>query len=105
MRVPTCDERREVARRLRSAWVSVGDEDPVRRAVRALLAIRGCVLGDSDGDMVDLLDRLADLIDPNVPMDDNEALRQIVRGLQRERDEALRLARQARERSGGYGCP
>lgn len=105
MRVPTCDERREVARRLRSAWVDVGDEGPVRRAVRALLEIRGCVLGDAEGGMVALLDRLADFIDPNVPMDDNERLRQIVRDLQRERDEALRLARQAREGSGGYGCP
>ena len=63
--MPTDDERREVARRLRHAWTNVPDRDPVRHQLRVLLEVYEAVgLDDGESDAIDLFGRLADLIEP-----------------------------------------
>ena len=65
--MPADDERREVAERLRRSWPSVADEKPVNRALRFYLAVNSAIfdLRECDEkDTIDMLDRLADLIDP-----------------------------------------
>lgn len=65
MTMPTDDERREVARRLRHAWTNVPDRDPVRHQLRVLLEVYEAVgLDDGESDAIDLFGRLADLIEP-----------------------------------------
>ena len=66
--MPTDDERREVAERLRRSWPSIADENPVNRALRFYLAVNSAIfdLRECDEkDTIDMLDRLADLIDPD----------------------------------------
>lgn len=66
----TDTERREVARRLRRAWVNVPDRNPVRHHMRVLYEIYAAVgLNDDGADAIDLFDRLADLIDPDTTTD------------------------------------
>ena len=63
----TDDERLEVAERLRRSWPSVADENPVNRALRFYLAVNSAIFdlrGCDEKDTIDMLDRLADLIDP-----------------------------------------
>lgn len=63
----TYDERREVAERLRRSWPSIADENPVNRALRFYLAVNSAIfdLRECDEkDTIDMLDRLADLIEP-----------------------------------------
>lgn len=64
--MPTDDERREVARRLRHSWANVPDKNPVRHQLRVLFEIYSAVglADDDDADAIDLFDRLADLIEP-----------------------------------------
>ena len=107
------DERREVARRLRHAWVNVPDRDPVRHHLRVLCAIYEAVgVSDGESDAIDLFDRLADLIEPsghecvpgkcplNVRHDndsiDRDALLALASGLEADADRILRAARNAR---------
>lgn len=80
MTAPAMDERREVARRLRSAkygW---------RSWERALYDAIGCDLETAGSDM---LDRLADLIDPNT--DGRDALLALAGTLESEAEECGRL--------------
>ena len=66
--MPTDDERREVAERLRRSWPSIADENPVNRALRFYLAVNSAIfdLRECDEkDTIDMLDRLADLIEPS----------------------------------------
>lgn len=61
------DERREVAERLRRSWPSIADESPVNRALRFYLAVNSAIFDPrecDEKDTIDMLDRLADLIDP-----------------------------------------
>ena len=68
--MPTDDERREVARRLRHAWTNVPDRDPVRHQLRVLLEVYEAVgLDDGESDAIDLFGRLADLIEPSCDRD------------------------------------
>lgn len=61
----TNEERREVARRLRHAWVNVPDRDPVRHHLRVLNEIYEAIgISDGEADAIDLFNRLADLIEP-----------------------------------------
>ena len=65
--MPTDNERRDVARRLRHSWANVPDKNPVRHQLRVLFKIYSAVglADDDDADAIDLFDRLADLIEPN----------------------------------------
>ena len=64
--MPTDDERREVARTIRHAWVNVPDRDPVRHHLRVLNEIYEAVgISDGKADAIDLFNRLADLIEPD----------------------------------------
>lgn len=67
--MPTDTERREVARRLRHAWVNVPDTNRVRHHLRVLYEVYEAVgiSDDDDADAIDLFDRLADLIEPSEP--------------------------------------
>ena len=68
--MPTDDERREVARRLRGAWANVPDKNPVRHHMRVLYEIYAAVgLNDDGVDAIDLFARLADLIEPSCDRD------------------------------------
>ena len=61
----TDDERREVARTIRHAWVNVPDRDPVRHHLRVLNEIYEAVgISDGEADAINLFNRLGDLIDP-----------------------------------------
>lgn len=61
-------ERREVARKIRHAWVNVPDRDPVRHHLRVLREIYEAVgINDGEADAIGLFDRLADLIEPGEP--------------------------------------
>ena len=63
--MPTDTERREVARRLRHAWVNVPDTNRVRHHLRVLYEIYEAIGVSGDRrDAIDLFDRLADLIEP-----------------------------------------
>lgn len=64
--MPTSEERREVARRLREAWSYCADTDQVTSMLKTLYEIADrAFLGDIDGKYgPDLLERLADLIEP-----------------------------------------
>lgn len=64
----TDDERREVAERLRRSWPSVADENPVNRALRFYLAVNSAIFDPreyDEKDTIDMLDRLADLVEPS----------------------------------------
>lgn len=65
--MPTDNERREVARRLRHSWANVPDKNPVMHQLRVLFEIYSAVglADDDDADAIDLFDRLADLIEPS----------------------------------------
>ena len=68
--MPTDDERREVAERLRRAWANVPDKNSVRHHMRVLYEIYAAVgLNDDGVDAIDLFDRLADLIEPSCDRD------------------------------------
>ena len=61
----TDDERREVAERLRHSWPKIADESATGRIYRFYLAIYESIYADSGRhDFIELLDRLADLVDP-----------------------------------------
>lgn len=61
----TDGERREVAERLRHSWPKIADESAIGRIHRFYLAIYESVYADSGRhDFIELLVRLADLIDP-----------------------------------------
>lgn len=71
--MPTDDERREVARRLRQAWANVPDANPIRHHLRVLCAIYEAVgFSDVESNAIDLFDRLADLIEPDHVGDSNK---------------------------------
>lgn len=67
--MPTDDERREVARRLRHAWVNVPETNRVWHHLRVLHEVYEAVGidDDDDADAIDLFDRLANLIEPSEP--------------------------------------
>ena len=82
--MPTDDERREVARRLRHAWVNVPDRDPVRHHLRVLNEIYEAVgISDGEADAIDLFNRLADLIEPSC---DRDALLALADEMERRAD-------------------
>ena len=90
----TDDERREVARTIRHAWVNVPDRDPVRHHLRVLNEIYEAVgISDGKADAIDLFNRLADLIEPSDhigdpdKMVDRDALLALADEMQRELDE------------------
>lgn len=62
----TDDERREVAERLRHSWPKIADESAIGRICRFHLAIYESIYADGGRhDFIELLDRLADLIEPS----------------------------------------
>lgn len=70
MDMPTDTERRDVAARLRQAWANVPDANPVRHHLRVLCAIYEAVgVSDGESDAIDLFDRLADLLEPDMTTD------------------------------------
>ena len=62
----TDDERREVAERLRHSWPKIADESATGRIYRFYLAIYESIYTDSGRhDFIELLERLADLVEPS----------------------------------------
>lgn len=102
MRVPTCEDRRRVAVVLRryGRLIDGVEESVSEHATRVYFALSAILCDPRLDAGHGVFEAMANLIEPNVPMDDNEALRQIVRDLQKERDEALRLARENGGRDG-----
>lgn len=87
-------DRRDVARRLRHAWVSVPDANPIRHHLRVLCAIYEAVgFSDVESDAIDLFDRLADLIEPDHVGDSNKMVdRDALLALAEDVDEAAAMA-------------
>ena len=59
-------ERREVAEALRHSWPKVADERAIKRSIKVYIAIYEALCSDNEHlDCLELLNRLADLIDPD----------------------------------------
>lgn len=98
----TDDERREVADRLRRSWPSIADESPVNRALRFYLAVNSAIFDPREcdkKDTIDMLDRLADLIEPG---DTSQSCRDTVAC---DREALLALAEKARKLGDEEGGP
>ena len=62
----TDDERRRVAEALRHSWPKVADESAIKRSIKVYIAIDEALCSDNEHlDCLELLNRLADLIDPD----------------------------------------
>ena len=99
--MPTDDERREVARRLRHAWTNVPDRNPVRHQLRVLLEVYEAVgLVDGESDAIDLFGRLADLICPDTTTDTTKSPDVTTKC---DRDALLELAEEAKKCAWYFG--